>query len=128
MPPVFDHLALFITARMISHWLRASKQAHAERISLQRQALVSILNRDRIIIGLEANASRRMDQHLRYWSQIRHMGWQGTQVTALKGQARGNRISAPGHRALLIAETILAKLCIDDFQVGSLWKRHEVIP
>src|SRR5213596_1028355 len=69
-----------------------------------------------------------MDQHLRYWSQIRHMSWQGSELTALKCQTRGNGISTPGHRALLIAEAILAKLCIDGFQVSSLWKRHEIIP
>ena len=55
------------------------------------------------------------------------MGWQGSQVTALKCQARGNGRVAPGHRALLIADAILAKLCIDDFQVSALWQRHEVV-
>ena len=61
MSPVFDHLALFITARMISHLRRTRKQAHPKGISFESQTLISILNGDRIIIGLEANTSRRMD-------------------------------------------------------------------
>src|SRR6266567_5984210 len=69
-----------------------------------------------------------MDEHLRYWSQIWCMGWQGTQVSALKRQARGNGISAPGHDALVIQQTTLPEISVDGFQISALWKRHEVVP
>src|SRR6266536_580374 len=68
-----------------------------------------------------------MDQHLRYRSQIRGMGWQRTQMAALKFQASCDGIVPPGHDALLIGEAVLAKLYVDGFQISALWKRHEVV-
>ena len=45
MAPILDHLVLLVAARMIGHHLCACVQTHAEWISLQRQALIGILNR-----------------------------------------------------------------------------------
>src|SRR6266853_3201909 len=102
MSPILNDLALFITARMISHLLLSCEETHPERISFQRQVLIDILNGDRIIIGLEANAPSRMHQHFRYWPDIRRMRWQGSQLAALQFQTGENRLSAPCHDPLLI--------------------------
>src|SRR5260370_21303337 len=69
-----------------------------------------------------------MCQHFYDQRELRGMRWQGTQGTALKRQARGNRISAPGHGALLIGKATRSQIGIDRLQSRSLWKRHEVIP
>jgi hypothetical protein len=55
------------------------------------------------------------------------MGWQRSQIGALNREARGDRISPPGHDALLIRETIGAQVSVDGFQVTTLGKRHEVV-
>src|SRR5579859_2664259 len=68
-----------------------------------------------------------MDQHLRYWPQIRGMWWQRSQVRALKRQARGNGITPSCHNALLIRKTVLAERCVNGFQIIALWERHEVV-
>src|SRR5713226_351928 len=69
-----------------------------------------------------------MCQHFYDQRELRGMRWQGTQGPALKRQARGNRISAPGHGALLIGKATRSQIGIDRLQSRSLWKRHEVIP
>src|SRR5260370_22026025 len=68
-----------------------------------------------------------MDQHFRYWPQIRCVSWQGSQAGALKRQARGNGLSASCHRALLIRETVLSESCINRFQIRALWEGHEIV-
>jgi len=65
MAPVLDHLALLVTARVIGYQLLARKQMHAEWVRRERQALIRILDGHGIIIGLETDPARRMDQHLR---------------------------------------------------------------
>ena len=55
------------------------------------------------------------------------MGRQGSQESAFTFQTRDNGIRAPSHNPLLIVEAVLAKLCVDGFQVSALWKGHEVV-
>src|SRR6266571_7410844 len=68
-----------------------------------------------------------MDQDFYHWTQLRWMRWQRSQISAFNLQARGDRISPPGHDALLIRETIGAQVSVDGFQVTALGKRHEVV-
>ena len=68
-----------------------------------------------------------MNQHLRYWSQIRCVSRQRPKLSTLKQQTRGNRLGAPSHDALLIRETVRSQLGVDRFQVSSLWQWHEVV-
>src|SRR5436309_8250152 len=55
------------------------------------------------------------------------MGRQGSQESAFTFQTRDNGIRASSHHPLLIGEAVLAKLCVDGFQVSALWKAHEVV-
>ena len=127
MAPVLDHLALLVAAGMISHQLRIVKKAHAERVGLERQALVGILDGHGVVVGLKAHPPRRMDQDFHHRTHLRRMGWQRSQIGALNLQARGDRISPPGHDALLIRETIGVQVRVDSFQVTALGKRHEIV-
>ncbi len=68
-----------------------------------------------------------MDQDFYHWTQLRWMRWQRSQISAFNLQARGDRISPPGHDALLIRETIGAQVSVDEFQIRPLGKRHEVV-
>ena len=68
-----------------------------------------------------------MDQHFHHRTQLRRMGWQRSQIGALNLQACGDRISPPGHDALLIRETLGAQVSVDEFQIRPLGKRHEVV-
>src|SRR5437667_7051694 len=55
------------------------------------------------------------------------MGRQRSQESALTFQTRDNGIRAPSHNPLLIGEAVLPQLCVNGFQVSTLWKRHEVV-
>src|SRR5260221_954503 len=55
------------------------------------------------------------------------MSRQGSQMSALKFQARSNGLSAPSHRPLLIGETVLFEVSIDCLQVSALWERDQVV-
>src|SRR6266536_30042 len=55
------------------------------------------------------------------------MRWQRTQSPAFNGQASGNRIGLPRHRALLIGQTACSQVHIEGFQIIALWKRYEVV-
>src|SRR5258706_1716495 len=127
MAPVFNHLAFFIAARVISDQLLTGIEPHAEWVSFEGDAPIGILDGNRIVIGLEAHSSCRMHQCFNDQRQLRCIRRERTQVPALKRQASGNRISLSGHGALLIRYATCYQLCIDRFQISALWKRHEVI-
>src|SRR6266849_2957349 len=55
------------------------------------------------------------------------MSRQGSQMSALKFQARSNGLRAPSHRPLLIGETVLFEVSIDCLQVSALWERDQVV-
>ena len=83
MTPVLDHLVLLVAAGMISHQLRIVKEAHAERVGLECQAVVGILDRHRVVVDLKAHPPRRMDQDFHHRTQLRRMWWQRSQLGAL---------------------------------------------
>ena len=68
-----------------------------------------------------------MNQDFHQRTHLRRMGWQRSQIGAFNREARGDRISPPGHDALLIQQTIGAQVSVDGFQVTTLGKRHEVV-
>jgi hypothetical protein len=68
-----------------------------------------------------------MNQDFHHRTHLRRMGWQRSQIGALNREARGDRISPPGHDALLIRETMGAQVRVDGFQVTALGKGHEVV-
>src|SRR5258708_5398303 len=55
------------------------------------------------------------------------MSRQGSQMSALKFQARSNGLIAPSHRPLLIGETVLFQVSIDCLQVSALWERDHAV-
>jgi hypothetical protein len=68
-----------------------------------------------------------MDQDFHHRTHLRRMGWQRSQIGAFNREARGDRISPPGHEALLIQQTLGAQVRVDGLQVTALGKRHEVV-
>ena len=127
MAQVLNHLALLAAARMIGHQGLTTKEADVEWISLERQTLVGILDRHGVVVGLEAHPSGRMHQHFHQRIEFGRMGWQRSQIRALKREARSNGIGPPSHDALLIAETIGAQVRVNGFQVSALGKGYEVV-
>jgi len=55
------------------------------------------------------------------------MGRQGSQLAALKFQARGDGIGAPSHDALLVRQTMLAQARVNGLQISALWQGYEVV-
>lgn len=57
MPPVLDHLALGVAARMIGYHRLAQPQPHAEGVGLERQPPIDMLDRH---VRQDGIANRRL--------------------------------------------------------------------
>ncbi len=55
------------------------------------------------------------------------MSWQRSQLARSNARREAIGLGPPSHDALLIGETVLAKPCVDGFQIITLWERHEVV-